>query len=185
MLKSTPKHVYHNQWWLWSQLSTKKSPLLTWKILGLLLNTLAAEEKYPVLNRENLMILIQMQLSQKQKVFLNFFLPFWNLSNISNILKQKMTLIPFLFPNLRTPKTWLDQYLKSPVSEELSTSNIVHVPKHYWNLHHRIFIIFIGPCQVNWVGESLSYWHAKFWYCLLTHWLPMKRILFLIETITR
>ena len=34
---------------------------------------MAADEKYPVLNRDNLMISIQMQLSQKQKKFSQFF----------------------------------------------------------------------------------------------------------------
>ena len=46
--------------------------LLTWKILGLLVNTLATDEGYPILNRDNLMRPSQMQLSQKQKHFLNF-----------------------------------------------------------------------------------------------------------------
>ena len=92
-----------------------------------------------------------------------------------------MTLIDFLFPKLRTPKWWSDKCLKAPVSDDPSTSNMVNVPKHCWNLHHSTFIIFIDHCQVNWVGKSLSYWHAKSWDCLLTHWLPMKSILFLIE----
>ena len=39
-------------------------------------NTLATDEKYPVLNRENLTIPIQMQLSQKQKTFSEFFYEF-------------------------------------------------------------------------------------------------------------
>ena len=60
-----------------SQLSLKKSILLTCKILGLLLNTLVADEKYPVLNRENLTILIQMQLSKEQKTFSEFFFFFF------------------------------------------------------------------------------------------------------------
>ena len=54
----------------------KKSLLLTWKILGLLVNTLAPDEKCPVLNRDNLTIPIQMQLSQKQKTFSQFFAAF-------------------------------------------------------------------------------------------------------------
>ena len=60
-----------------SQLSFKKSILLTCKILGLLLNTLVADERYPVLNRENLTILIQMQLSKEQKTFSEFFFFFF------------------------------------------------------------------------------------------------------------
>ena len=54
----------------------KKSLLLTGLILGLLVNTLAADERYPVLNRDNLMILFQMQLSQKKKTFSQFFAAF-------------------------------------------------------------------------------------------------------------
>ena len=55
---------------------SKESLLLTWQILGLLVNTLAADEKYPVLNRDNLTIPIQMQLSEKQKKFSEFFAAF-------------------------------------------------------------------------------------------------------------
>ena len=73
LFKSASQHLYHFQWSLPSQLSWKKNLLLTWKILGLLVNTLAADEKYPVLNRDNLTIPIQMQLSQKQKTFSEFF----------------------------------------------------------------------------------------------------------------
>ena len=35
-----------------------------------------------------------------------------------------MTLIDFVFPKLRTLKTWLDKCLKGPVSEDHSTSNM-------------------------------------------------------------
>ena len=51
-------------------------PLLTCQVLRLLVNTLAADEKYPLLNRDNLTIPIQMQLSQKQKTFSNFYAAF-------------------------------------------------------------------------------------------------------------
>ena len=49
---------------------------MKYEILGLLVNTLATDEKYPVLNRDNLTIPIQMQLSQKQKTFSEFFAAF-------------------------------------------------------------------------------------------------------------
>ena len=45
-------------------------------MLGPYLNTLAADEKYPVLNRDNLTIPIQMQLSEKQKTFSIIFTAF-------------------------------------------------------------------------------------------------------------
>ena len=42
-------------------------------ILGLLVNTFTADDKYPVLYRENVTMPTQMQLSQKQKTFSKFF----------------------------------------------------------------------------------------------------------------
>ena len=84
LLKCSSVHLYHIHWSLPSQLSWQKSLLLTFKILGLLLNTLAAVEKYPVLNRDNLTIPIQVQASQKQKTFFSIsgcifesYLTFW------------------------------------------------------------------------------------------------------------
>ena len=50
--------------------------LLTYQILGLLVNTLAADENYAVLNRDNLTIPIQMQLFTNKKLFLDFLLQF-------------------------------------------------------------------------------------------------------------
>ena len=51
----------------------EKFLLLTCKILGLLVNTLATDEGYPILNRDNLMIPSQMQLSQKTKNIFSIF----------------------------------------------------------------------------------------------------------------
>ena len=74
--KSASRHLYHIHQSLPSQFSWKKAFLLTCQILGLLVNTLAADEKYPVLNRDNLTIPIEMQLSQKQKTFSEFLAAF-------------------------------------------------------------------------------------------------------------
>ena len=38
------------------------------------------------------------------------------------------------FPNYRLPKTWLDQCLRSPLSEDPTKSNMVKAPKHCSNL---------------------------------------------------
>ena len=183
LLKSASQHLYHIHWSLPSQLSWKKSLFLTCQILGLLLNTLAADEKYPVLNRDNLAIPIQMQLSQKQKTFSRFFAAFLKFRLILNILSKNMTLIDFVMSKLRTPKSWSDKSLKSPVSADPSTSNIVNVLKLCWNLHQWTFILLFDHWNVNCAGKSLCYWHAKSWDCLLKHWLPIKSIPFLRETI--
>ena len=58
-------------------------------ILWLLLNTLAADEKYPLLKRDNLTIPIQMQLSQKQKNFAEFFAEFLKSIKIFEYSKKK------------------------------------------------------------------------------------------------
>ena len=115
---------------------------------------------------------------RNKTLFLNFWINFWILGENLNIFQKNMSLLAFLFWKLRTPKTLLEKYLKSSISEDPSTSNIVKLPTHCWNLHRWTAIIFI--IIFNWVGKSLSYWHANSWDCLLTHWLPMKRILFLI-----
>ena len=72
LLKSPSQNFYHIHWSMPSQLSRKKSILLACQILGLLVNKLHADVRYPVLNRENLTISIQMQLRQKQKTFSPF-----------------------------------------------------------------------------------------------------------------
>ena len=76
LLKFAPQTLYLTHLPLVSQLSWKKSLLLTCKILGLLLNILAADKKYLVLHRDNSTIPIQMQLSHKQKTFSRFFATF-------------------------------------------------------------------------------------------------------------
>ena len=53
------------------------------------------------------------------------------------------------FGNYGLPKTWLDQCLKSPVSEYPSKSNMVNAPKHCSNLKDSPFAIFIDHWAVN------------------------------------
>ena len=80
LLKSASHHLYHIHRSMSNQLSWKKSPLLTCQILALFVNILAADEKYPVLNRDSLKIPIQMQLSPKQKTFSLFYAVFFKSS---------------------------------------------------------------------------------------------------------
>ena len=49
---------------------------MTCQIFALLVNTLAVNEKYSFLNRDNFTIPIQMKLSQKRKPFSQFFASF-------------------------------------------------------------------------------------------------------------
>ena len=54
----------------------KKSLLVIHKILRPFANTLAVNDKHYLLNRDNLTRPIQIQLSQKQKIFSEFFFAF-------------------------------------------------------------------------------------------------------------
>ena len=96
LLKSASLHLYDISWSVLSRLSWKTSLLLTYQILGLLVNTLAADEKYPVLITDKLTRPYQMELYQKQKNFLIFLLYFWNLDEIFNTLTKEMIFIDFV-----------------------------------------------------------------------------------------
>ena len=76
----------------------KNSLLFIYKILRLFVNTLTANEKHYLLNKDNLTQPIRMQFSQKQNIFVNFFLHFGNLFEILNIFQIGMTLIADVFP---------------------------------------------------------------------------------------
>ena len=53
------------------------------------------------------------------------------------------------FRNYGLPKTLLHQYLKSPVSEDPTKSNMVNAPKHCSNSRDTSFTIFINHWEVN------------------------------------
>ena len=112
-------------------------------------------------------------------------LHFRNVVSILNILKKRMTLIDFVVSKLRTPKTYSDKCLKRPVSENPSKSNMVNVPKHCSNLHHITLTILIDTAKSIQCEKVSIIDTPNLGSALLTHWLPMKSILFLIGTILR
>ena len=89
-LKSGSHHLDHNHLSLGRKLRSKKSLLLTCRILVLLVNTLAADEMYPSLNRNNLTKSIQMQLSHKQKKISEFFTAFLKSGSNFEYFEQKV-----------------------------------------------------------------------------------------------
>ena len=80
----------------------KKSLLVIHKILGRFVNTLAINDKHYLLNRDNLTQPFKIQLSQKQKIFPQFFFAF--LKSIFNICQNKMTLIADVFREIPAAK---------------------------------------------------------------------------------
>ena len=65
LLKSPRQHPIHVHWTLWRKVSWKNPLLVIWKILRVFVNTLNADDKYSVLNRDILAQLIEIQLSKK------------------------------------------------------------------------------------------------------------------------
>ena len=113
------------------------------------------------------------------------FFHFWNLNQICNILKKRWASYLMFLKNFGLRQTFLDKFLKSPVSEHRSTVNMLNGRKHFWNLPHRSFIRFSHHADTNGVGKYFSYWYMKSSDCFLTHWLTMTSISFLIVRIYR
>ena len=156
LLKYQGQLLYHIYWSLWKQLYYKKSLLVICKISRLFPNTLSADGKYSLLNRDNLRKAIQMQLSRKQKTFSEFFSAFLKASLNFNIFKEKkMTLIADIFPKLRTTKSLVRSILKKPVPRDPSERKMANATKHCWNLHGTTFTIYIDRCEGNWLSKSL------------------------------
>ena len=105
LLKSERQDLYRIYWFLRTKIRSKNSPWVICKILGLFVEPLTAQDKYSLLNRGNLLQHVQIQLSQKRKIFLHFFVHFLNLYAILNIFKKKMTPWANVFLNLRTGKS--------------------------------------------------------------------------------
>ena len=98
---------------------------------------------------------------RNKKSFLHVFFHFLNLYSILNIFKKKMTLIADVFSNFRNPKDLLDKCLKTPVSEDPWTSNMVNGPKIFSKLNDTTFTIFTDACEGNSGCKSLYEWYAE------------------------
>ena len=82
-------------------------------------------------------------------------------------------------------KTWLEHSQKTTNSEIPLRVKVLKGLKHFWNLHESPFIIFSHQSENKWFGRYIPYWNLISWECLLTHWLPMTSILFVIVRICR
>ena len=92
----------------------EKSLKVIHKILRLLVNTLNPDDKHYLLNRNNLVQSIQIQLSQKENKFSEFFFAFLkSIINFKHITK-KMTLIADVFWKITAPKTMVRLMSKMP-----------------------------------------------------------------------
>ena len=88
------------------------------KIVTPVFNTVTVHGKCYLLNRDNLTQQIQMQLSEKQKSFSEFF--FGVLKSLLDFkhLSKKDDLEAEIFPEITARRIWLHKCLKSRVSED-------------------------------------------------------------------
>ena len=82
----------------------QKLPLDTWIFFRPFLNTLTADDKYPLISKDKWMQTIQMHLSQKPKIFSEFFSAFFESALNFEHFQTKMTLIAYVFKKLPTSK---------------------------------------------------------------------------------
>ena len=82
----------------------QKSLLDTWKFFSRFLNTLTTGDKYSLVTRDNWMQTIQIHLCQKEKVFSQFFVAFFEFALNLEQFQKKRTLIASVFPKLPTTK---------------------------------------------------------------------------------
>ena len=132
----------------------QKSLLDTWKFFRPFPNTLTANEKYSLNSKHMWMQTIQMLLSPKQNIFSQFFSVFFESAlNFEYFQKKKRPSELMYFRNYRPRKTCLDKCLKTPVSEDLSTGDMVNSPKHWFNLNESAFTSSSDHCEGNWVAK--------------------------------
>ena len=118
------------------------SLLVICEIMGHSVNTLTANDKYFLLNSENLQQPFQMQLSKERIIFSEFFFHPKNLYIFLNILKKKMTLIAYVFQKIRTAKDVVRQMSKKPRFRTLSDSQhvkwsqtlVISVRQHFYHI---------------------------------------------------
>ena len=156
LLKAEWHHFYHIYWSLWRQLSRKKSFLVLCKVLRMFFNILTSNNKYSLLNGDNLRHPIRMQLSQKEKTFSQFFSAFLKCRLSFEQPQKKISLIVDVFPKLRTPKNFFSQISKKFPLRGPFDKQHVRGTKHCWNLNHTTFAIFIDHFESSWVGKNLS-----------------------------
>ena len=82
----------------------EKSLLDTWKFFRPFLEAYTPHDKYSLTSRDKWMQTIQMNLSQKQNVFSEFFCSFFESALNFEPFENKMTLIAYVFPKLPTTK---------------------------------------------------------------------------------
>ena len=80
------------------------SPLVLGEILGVFVNTLTADGKYPVQGCENLQLPIQMQLSEKRKTVYEFFVLYLESTSNFKHFEKNMIVTANVYSKFQTVK---------------------------------------------------------------------------------
>ena len=110
------------------------------------------------------------------QLFQNFLLHFWNVHEIYNFLKKRMSVLASFFPKLLFPKevateTSRSFRFKKPFGNQ--RVNGFQAPLKVARHHYYPFFPWI-PGKLSWKKTALLW--SKILRLLLKHWLPMTRI---------
>ena len=175
--------LYHIYWSLGRQLSYKKSLLVICKISKLFPNTLNADDKYSLLDRDNLAHRIQRQLSQKRKTFSQFFSTFLKFNLNLQHFQIKDNTHSWCISEITYSKTMLRSMPKKSRfrgSVEKQDGKCAHTLFKFEG--QRFYHIYWSLGRQLPYKKSLLVVYPKSQNFFLIHWVPMASILFLIET---
>ena len=133
----------------------KMSPLVLDEMLGVFVNTLTADGMYPVQVCEICKFQFKCNYLKNEKRFLDFWFPFLNLDQILNIWKKTWLSHLMYFWYYRLWKPWLEDSLKSAVSEHALTVNMWKRPKCFLYFHESAFVMFFYHSQGSWFRKCL------------------------------
>ena len=127
------------------------------EILGVLVNTLTADNKYSLRNMEDLPEPIQLQLFNKQNNFSQFFAAYLkSKSNFEHFEKQEFAQILCIFEMRYCERLWLVKCLKSLVSKHLAKVNRLNSLKTCTTAVRSYYLIILAKIELENVCLSIS-----------------------------
>ena len=184
LVKSAWEQFYHVVSPLWGKLIWKTSFLVICKILGVLVNTFTANDKYPLRNYENLSLSIQMQLSEKWNTFSQFFVSFLEFpSDFEQFEKKNMMVIANVFPKLKTVKDVLRQISKKTGFKTPFDSLHVQGSQTLVKAARKPFCQIFSSLRGKLIWKMSPLVICETEGRLLTYWVLMTRMLFRIVRI--
>ena len=124
------------------------SPLVLGEILGVFVNTLTADGKYPVQGCENLQLPIQMQLSEKRKTVYEFFVLYLESTSNFKHFEKNMIVTANVYSKFQTVKILVRPLSKKRRfrtrfdSQHVKASQIL--AKSPWECFYHVFSSFSG-----------------------------------------